>query len=141
MEEFIYFCFSVLLEFIIRGWLCGRVVKFVHSALAAQGFAGSESWAWTRHHSTSHAEVASHISQLEGPTTTIHNDVVGGFGMKKKKNKDWQQMLAQVPILKKRKEKNFFYESLTKPEEGKYLTPARAGLPCGGGETPNSCPL
>ena len=26
----------------LRGWPCGRVVKFAHSALTAQGFAGSD---------------------------------------------------------------------------------------------------
>ena len=46
--------------------------------------------------------------QLEGPTVKIHSYVPGagsrgGFGEKKKKKKVWQQMLAQVPILKKNK--------------------------------------
>ena len=40
------------------------------------------------------------MPQLEGPTTKIYNRIPGGFGEKKKK-KDWQQMLAQVPIFKK----------------------------------------
>ena len=54
---------------------------------------------------SSHTEAASHRAQLEGPTTRIYNHVLGGFGEKKKGNKkDWQQMLAQVPILKKKKE-------------------------------------
>ena len=46
-------------------------------------------------------EVASHIAQLEGPTTRECNYVLGGFGEKKKK-KDWQGMLALVPIFKKK---------------------------------------
>ena len=33
------------------------------------GFHGFESWAWTWHRSSSHAEAASHMPQLEGPTT------------------------------------------------------------------------
>ena len=44
--------------------------------------------------------------QLEGPTTRIHNYVLGGFGetkQKKKKKENWQQLLAQVPIFKKKK--------------------------------------
>ena len=42
--------------------------------------------------------------QLKGSTTEIYNYVLGGFGEKKKekkKNEDWQQLLAEVPILKK----------------------------------------
>ena len=54
-----------------------------------------------------HVEVASHVPQLEGPTTKIYNYVLGGFGEKKQKEKknekkkeDWQQLSAQVPIFK-----------------------------------------
>ena len=57
------------------------------------------------------------MPQLEGPTTEIYSYVLGGFGeekKKKKKKEDWQQMLAQVPIFKKRKEK----ESLRKEIRG-----------------------
>ena len=45
------------------------------------------------------------MPQLEGPTTKTYNYVLGGFGEKKKekKIKDWQQLLVQVPILKKKK--------------------------------------
>ena len=45
-------------------------------------------------------------STTQGPTTTIYNYVPGDFGEKKKKKKkeDWQQMLAQVPIFKKKKD-------------------------------------
>ena len=40
------------------------------------------------------------MPQLEGPTTKIYSYVLGGFGEKKQeKIKDWQQLLAQVPIL------------------------------------------
>src|SRR3712207_8378015 len=38
--------------------------------------------AWTWHHSLGHVEAASHMPQLEGPTTKIHNYVLGGFGEK-----------------------------------------------------------
>ena len=42
------------------------------------------------------------MAEPEGPTSRIYNYVLGGFGeTKKKKKTDWQQMLAQVPILKK----------------------------------------
>ena len=37
---------------------------------------------------------ASHIEELEGLTTIIYNYVLGPWG-EKKKEEDWQQMLAQ----------------------------------------------
>ena len=71
---------------------------------------------WTEHRSSGHAEVASHIAQPEALTTRICNYVLGGFGEKKKKNQkkkeDWQQLLAQVPIFKKRK-KEYSSEEIT----------------------------
>ena len=39
------------------------------------------------HHSSGHAEAASHMPQPEGPTTKIYNYVLGGFGEKKKKKR------------------------------------------------------
>ena len=47
------------------------------------------------------------MPQLEGPTTRIYNYVWrgGGWGDKaeqKKGKTDWQQLLAQVPIFKKK---------------------------------------
>ena len=43
------------------------------------------------------------MQQLEGPATKIYNYVLGGFREKKNEEKDdWQQMLAQVPIFKKK---------------------------------------
>ena len=44
------------------------------------------------------------MPQLEGPTTRIYNYVLRGFGEKKEKE-DWQQVLAQAPIFKKKKRK------------------------------------
>ena len=35
----------------------------------------------------SHAEVASHMAQLEGPATRIYNYALGGFGKEKEKKK------------------------------------------------------
>ena len=64
------------------------------------GWVGS--WAWSGHCSSSHAEAVSHVAQLEGPTTRIYNYVLRGFVENKKKRKDWQQMLAQVPVFKKK---------------------------------------
>ena len=60
-------------------------------------------WAWTWHCSSGHAGAASHI-EPEGTTTRMYNYVLAGFEEKKKKEKkeDRQQMLAQVPIFKKK---------------------------------------
>ena len=43
------------------------------------------SWVQTGHHSPGHTDVASHMTQLEGPTTKIYNYVLRGFGEKKQK--------------------------------------------------------
>ena len=50
--------------------------------------------------------------QPEGPTTGIYNYVLGGFWEKKQKEpkKDWQHLLAQVPIFKK---KNGVFDTYT----------------------------
>ena len=77
-----------------------------HTWLQRPGFHRFGSWARTWHRSSGHAQAASHMPQLEGPTARIYNYVPGSFGEKKKnekKKKDWQQMLAQVPIFKKKK--------------------------------------
>ena len=55
------------------------------------------------------SEVASHIAQPEALTTRIYTYVLGDFGEKEKK-KDWQQLLAQVPIFKKQ---NLNFEPLS----------------------------
>ena len=44
-----------------------------------------ESWARTWHCSSDHAEAASHMPQLEGPTTKNTQLCTGGFGEKKEK--------------------------------------------------------
>ena len=59
------------------------------------------SWVWTQHRSSGHAKVASHVAEPEGPTTRLQNYVIGAFGEKKQKEKDCQDMSAQVPIFKK----------------------------------------
>ena len=51
------------------------------------GYGRFGSWAQTWYLSSSHAEAASHILQLEGPTTKIYNYVLGSFGEKKEKLK------------------------------------------------------
>ena len=44
--------------------------------------------------------------QLEGHTAKIYNYVLKGSGEKKQKKKkeDWQQLLAEVPLFKKKRE-------------------------------------
>ena len=69
----------------ILGWPCGQVVKFARSASAAPGFCQFESWAQTWHCSSSHAEVASHMPQLEGPTTKNTQLCTRGLWEKKAK--------------------------------------------------------
>ena len=56
------------------------MVKFVRSASAAWGFPGSDPGRGTWHHSSGHVEAASHIAQVEEPTTKIYNYEQGGFG-------------------------------------------------------------
>ena len=46
-----------------------------------------ESWARTWHCSSNHAEAASHMPQLEGPTTKDIQLCTGGLWEKKEKNK------------------------------------------------------
>ena len=62
----------------------GRVVKFTCSG---PGFHWFRPWAQTWHRSLGHAEVASHLPQLEGPTTNMYNYVPGGLGEKKQEKK------------------------------------------------------
>ena len=51
-----------------RGWPCGRVVELACSAAGSPVFRWFESWVQTWHCSSSHAEAASHMPELEEPT-------------------------------------------------------------------------
>ena len=51
------------------GWPRGGVVKFTRSTAGGPVFRWFEAWARTWHCSSNHAEAASHMPQLEGPTT------------------------------------------------------------------------
>ena len=51
------------------------------------GFAGLDPGHRPTRHSSSHAEVASHIEELEGSTTWIYNYVLGALGRKKKRGR------------------------------------------------------
>ena len=80
------FCFFFLRNRIVGAirWPSG-LVRALH--FGGPGFLGFGSWVQTWHRSSSHAEVASHIVQPEGPTTRIYNYVLGGFGEKQKGKK------------------------------------------------------
>ena len=69
------------------GWPLGRVVKFKGSTSAAQDFAGLDPGCRHGTAHQGHAEVASHMPQLEGPTTKINNYVLEGFGENKQEKK------------------------------------------------------
>ena len=60
----------------------GLVVKFSHAASWPR-VSQFGSWAWMWHGSLGHAEAASHIAQLEGPTTMYW----GSLGRKRRKEK------------------------------------------------------
>ena len=85
----------------------GPVPEWLSSWLhfGGPGFRRFESWAQTWHHSSRYAEAVSHTAQPEGPTTRVQNYILGSFGEKKNKKEAWQQMLAQVTILKNYKNK------------------------------------
>ena len=74
-----------LLKVLSEAGPVAKLVKFVSSASPAQGFTGSDPGCGPS--TTHHAEATSYIAQPEGPTTTIYNYVLGGFGEKKKKKK------------------------------------------------------
>src|SRR3712207_1148301 len=69
------------------GWPRGRVVKFARSAAGGPVFRRFESWARTWHCSSDHAEAASHMPQLEEPTTKNAQLCTGGLWGEKGKNK------------------------------------------------------
>ena len=66
-------------------WLSGSI-RVLH--FGSPGFCWFGSWAQTWHHSSGHVEEASHMPQLEGPTTkTIYNYVQGEWGRKSRRKK------------------------------------------------------
>ena len=90
-----------------RNWGAGPVAKWLCSHTPLQWH--RVSLTQTLGSDLIHAEAESHIAQLEGSTTRIYNYVLGDFGEKKEKKEaaeDWQQMLAQVPIFKKKEIEN-----------------------------------
>ena len=83
-----------------RGWPCGRVVKFVRSTAGGPVFRWFESWARIWHCSSSHAEAASHMPQLEGPTTKNIQLCTGGLWGEKGKNKIFKKKKKRNSMLK-----------------------------------------
>ena len=83
------------------------MVKFAHSASAAQGSDSSDPGQGRGTAHQSYAEVASPLVESEALTTRIHSMYWRALGRKRREKKnDWQQLLAQVPIFKKKKEKS-----------------------------------
>ena len=83
------------------GQPCGQVVKFACSASVVQGFTGLD---------PGHGPSTAHQAMLRRrPTEHNQKDLQleyttmywGALGRKRWRKKDWQQMLAQVPIFKK----------------------------------------
>ena len=91
--------------FLSWGWPRGRVVKFTRSAAGGPVFRQFESWARTWHCSSDHAEAASHMPQLEEPTTKNNEEYTtmyqGGLWGEKGKNK----------IFKKKKNSSSLFSS------------------------------
>ena len=81
------------------------MVKFAYSATVGQGFASPDPG---HRHGTAHQAMLMQRPTQHNQrhsTTTTYDYVLGAFGEKNKKNKDddRQQLLAQVPIFKKKK--------------------------------------
>ena len=77
-----------ILETKIEG--AGPVAEWLssHAPIYRLKFPRFRSWAWTWHRSSGHAEAASHMPQLEGPTTKNIQLRTGGLqGERKKKKK------------------------------------------------------
>ena len=81
----------------------GPVAEWLSSQLgfSGPGFRRFGSQVRTWHRSSGHAEAASHMPQLEGPTTNIYNYEYWGALGRRRRRKDQQRLLAQAPIFKK----------------------------------------
>ena len=83
----------------VGGWPRGRVVKFARSAAGGPVFRWFESWVWTWHCSSNHAEAASHMPQLEGPTMKNIQLCTGGLWGEKGKNKIFKKKKLFILIV------------------------------------------
>ena len=83
----------------VGDWPRGRVVKFARSAAGDPVFPGFKSWAQTWYCSSNHAEAASHMPQLERPTTKNIQLCTGGlWGEKGKKNEYVKKLKPSVTL-------------------------------------------
>ena len=85
------------------------MVKFARSAAGGPVFRQFESWARTWHCSSDHAEAASHMPQLEEPTTKNTQLFTGGLWGEKGKNK----------ILKKKKKIQQYFRIVSLEESSR----------------------
>ena len=103
-----------------RGRSHGQVVKFAHSAAGGPVFRWFASWARTWHSLLSHAEAASHMPQLEGPTTKNVQLCLGGLWGAKEKNKIFKKnkikknyVLHRIHRMKFLKYKSYIFDFLS----------------------------
>ena len=73
-------------------WLSSRAL------LWRPEFASSDGRHGPTHRSSGHAVAVSHIEELEGPTTRMHDHVLGGFGEEKKGEFKEQRL---IPLFRK----------------------------------------
>ena len=69
------------------------MAKWLSLRALLRQFPRFESWAWTWHHSSGHAEVASHMPRLGGPTAKNIQLCTGGLWGEKRKNKIFKKKL------------------------------------------------
>ena len=91
--NFLFACSFLYIKNGQWGWPRGRVVKFARSAVGGPVFRWFESWTRTWHCSSDHAEAASHMPQLEGPTTKNIQPCTGGL---------WGEKGNKIKSLKKK---------------------------------------
>ena len=102
------FTFTINKKEMNGGRLRGQVVKFERSAWVAQGFAGSDPGYGP---STAH-QVMLRRCPTQQRKKDLHLEYTTMYWgalerrRKKRKKEDWQQMLAQVPIFKEKREIN-----------------------------------
>ena len=86
----------------LRDWLHGRVVKFVRSAVAAQGSDPGHGHGAARRATLRWRPISHNWKNMQLGHTTVYGG--GLWEIEQKKKKDWQRLLAQVPIFQKKKE-------------------------------------
>ena len=86
-DRVIEIMFGYIKNIRLWGWPRGRVVEFARSAAGSPVFRWFWSWAQTWHCSSGHAGTASHVPQLEGPTTKNMQLCTRGLWGEKGKNK------------------------------------------------------